>query len=66
MNEIRGKHTTEDQRTEIIFMGRRNLKTYENKLENIVKRFCVILSENKQLRDQIDHLLIERYRIIYI
>lgn len=60
MKQLRSKQITEDQRIETIQMDRNHLKTLENKLENIVKRFCGILSENKTLRDEIDHLLIER------
>lgn len=62
VQQLRSKHITEKQRTEIIQIGRNHAKTLENKLENVIKRFCVILSENKNLREKIDHLLIERYR----
>lgn len=36
------------------------LKILENKLETAVKRFCTLLSENKQLRQQINGRLKER------
>lgn len=61
LKQLRIRQMTEEQRIEIIQIGRNHTKTLENKLENVVKRFCVTLSENKKLRKEIDHLLIERY-----
>ncbi|KAG5876655.1 hypothetical protein JTB14_029387 [Gonioctena quinquepunctata] len=40
--------------------GQKSIKILQNRLENAIKRFCSILTENKKLREYIDHLLKER------
>ncbi|GJQ72380.1 hypothetical protein Trydic_g3463 [Trypoxylus dichotomus] len=47
--------------------GQKAIESQENKLDTCVKRFCVILAENQQLRQEIEHLLIERniYNTVY-
>ncbi|XP_072381122.1 coiled-coil domain-containing protein 63 [Diabrotica undecimpunctata] len=47
--------------------GNHSIKILKDRLENAVKRFCAILTENKKMREEIDHLLKERtrYNIIW-
>ncbi|XP_066149078.1 outer dynein arm-docking complex subunit 1 [Euwallacea fornicatus] len=40
--------------------GQKSLQILRNKLDNMVKKFCAILAANKELREEIDHLLKER------
>ncbi|XP_022905106.2 outer dynein arm-docking complex subunit 1 [Onthophagus taurus] len=58
--EGRKTQETEKQVQEKWIIGQKNVATLQNKLDTSVKRFCKILAENKSLRDEIDHLLIER------
>ncbi|XP_030747592.1 coiled-coil domain-containing protein 63 [Sitophilus oryzae] len=40
--------------------GQKTVKMLQNRLDNMVKKFCAILASNKELREEIDHLLKER------
>lgn len=57
---VRSKQMTDEQCKERTQSARKTLKILENKLETAVKRFCTLLSENKQLREEIDGRLKER------
>ncbi|XP_056636600.1 coiled-coil domain-containing protein 63-like [Diorhabda sublineata] len=48
-------------------MGEQSIQILKDRLENAVKKFCGILTKNKELREEIDHLLKERagYNIIW-
>lgn len=61
MFQLRTKQTTDYQIQIRVKSGRKTIEMLENRLQNAVKRFCVVLAENKKLREQIDHLLKERY-----
>lgn len=52
--------TESDYQTRIS-SGKKSVEILKNRLNNITKRFCAILAENKNLRNEIDHLLKERY-----
>ncbi|KAJ8981964.1 hypothetical protein NQ317_002138 [Molorchus minor] len=41
--------------------GEKTLQTLENKLEVQTRKFCTVCSENVKLREEINHLLIERF-----
>ncbi|XP_018573312.1 coiled-coil domain-containing protein 63-like [Anoplophora glabripennis] len=47
--------------------GQQAIKTLQNRLDNAVKKFCSLLTENKNLRDDIDHLLKEmnHYNLVW-
>ncbi|XP_050302473.1 outer dynein arm-docking complex subunit 1 [Anthonomus grandis grandis] len=40
--------------------GQKTLQILKNRLDNMVKKFCAILATNKELREEINHLLKER------
>ncbi|XP_060533839.1 outer dynein arm-docking complex subunit 1 [Cylas formicarius] len=40
--------------------GKKAVQMLQDRLDNMVKKFCAILSENKELREEIDHLLKQR------
>ncbi|GJQ76414.1 hypothetical protein Trydic_g2129 [Trypoxylus dichotomus] len=58
--ELKSKQITDEQSQRRIIEGQKTLEALENKLDTANKRFCVILSENRKLRAEIDHLLQER------
>ncbi|XP_068902453.1 outer dynein arm-docking complex subunit 1-like isoform X2 [Tenebrio molitor] len=60
--KMRLKEVTEGEYRERIKSGQRSIQILENKLETTIKRFCGVLTENKQMREEIDHLLKERTR----
>ncbi|RZC40821.1 hypothetical protein BDFB_010269 [Asbolus verrucosus] len=60
--QMRLKEITDGEYQERIRSGRKSVQMLENKLETTVKRFCTVLTENRQMREEIDHLLIERTR----
>ncbi|XP_015836480.1 outer dynein arm-docking complex subunit 1 [Tribolium castaneum] len=62
VRKLRLKDVTEGEYQERIKSGQKSVKMLENKLETTHKRFCSVLTENKQMRDEIDHLLKERTR----
>lgn len=39
------------------------LRQMENRLEIATKRFCIVNSDNKKVREEIDRLLVERLTI---
>lgn len=59
--DISTKQITDDKFQQRALQGDRTVHTLENKLEVEVKKFCAISWENKRLRENINHLLIERY-----
>ncbi|KAI4467547.1 hypothetical protein MML48_2g00018177 [Holotrichia oblita] len=58
--ELKSKQITDEQCQRRVMEGQRTLEALENKLDTANKRFCVILTENRKLRAEIDHLLQER------
>lgn len=58
--ELNSKQITDEQCQRRVMEGQRTLEALENKLDTANKRFCVILTENRKLRAEIDHLLQER------
>lgn len=58
--DLKAKQLTEEQWQSRVSTARKTLETLENKLDTVTKRFCSILTENKKLREEIDHLLKER------
>ncbi|KAJ8911287.1 hypothetical protein NQ315_015290 [Exocentrus adspersus] len=58
--------TEEDYRYRLT-SGQQAVKTLQNRLDNAVKRFCALLTENKSLREDIDHLLKEmnHYNLVW-
>lgn len=51
---------TEHDAQERVLVGRKTVENLENKLEVQVRQFCTICSDNSRLREEINHLLIER------
>ncbi|KAF7275831.1 hypothetical protein GWI33_011227, partial [Rhynchophorus ferrugineus] len=43
-----------------LITGQKTVQILQNRLDNMVKKFCAILATNKELREEIDHLLKER------
>ncbi|KAJ3651791.1 hypothetical protein Zmor_017804 [Zophobas morio] len=62
VEKLKLKEVTEGEYQERIKSGRKSVQMLENKLETMIKRFCTVLTENKQMREEIDHLLKERTR----
>ncbi|XP_044764544.1 coiled-coil domain-containing protein 63 [Coccinella septempunctata] len=60
IDQIRGNEVTESQFRTRLQSGKKSIELLENKLQTCIKRFCSVLSENKRLREEIDHLLKER------
>lgn len=58
--ELRSKQVTDTQLQERVMQGQKTVECLNNKLDTIIKRFCTIIAANHRLRDNIDHLLIER------
>ncbi|XP_065172855.1 coiled-coil domain-containing protein 63-like [Atheta coriaria] len=58
--ELRGRTLTEVQCTAKIYEEQSTLEALENKLDTATKRFCTTIASNRKLREDIDHLLIER------
>lgn len=59
---LRPKQITDQQCQIRVKSGRKTIETLKNTLDNAIKRFCVTLSENRSVRDEINHLLKERER----
>lgn len=60
IDQIRSNDITETQFKTRLQSGKKSIELLENRLQNSIKRFCCVLSENKKLREDIDHLLKER------
>nr|XP_023013517.1 coiled-coil domain-containing protein 63-like [Leptinotarsa decemlineata] len=61
IKNLRPKSAVTDQHYQNRLMsGQKSIKILQNRLDNSIKRFCCILTENKKLREEIDHLLKER------
>ncbi|KAK4878238.1 hypothetical protein RN001_010744 [Aquatica leii] len=58
--DFKKKVPTENQSIERLINGRYALEQLEYKLDNANKKYCTIMSENNALRNEIQHLLIER------
>lgn len=56
----RDNGVTEQEYQYRIKSGNNTIKALENRLEHSVKKFCKIIVDNKDLREEIDHLLVER------
>ncbi|CAH0555332.1 unnamed protein product [Brassicogethes aeneus] len=56
---------SEDEYQYRIKSGNNSVKCLENRLENTVKKFCNTIVDNKDLREEIDHLLVERCQFNY-
>lgn len=61
VQDIKKKTITDLASQARIISGQKMLKAYENRLEVIVRKFNTVTSENSALREEIDHLLKERY-----
>lgn len=59
---LRSKQITDQQCKITIQSGQKNIETLKNTLDNAVKRFCLTLTDNRRVREHIDHLLKERER----
>lgn len=57
---MRAKQVTNSQFQEKVRAGNKSTETLQNKLDTEIKRFCSALTNNKKLREEIDHLLKER------
>lgn len=62
VHKLKLKEITEKEYQERVKSGKKSIELLENKLETMVKRFCTVLTENRQIREEIDHLLKERTR----
>lgn len=60
MFEVAAKQITDYQYIARVHEGENTLAGLENKLDTIIKQFCTILTENRKLREEIEHLLLER------
>lgn len=58
--EVESKQITDYQYIARVSEGQNTLAGLENKLDTIIKQFCTILTENRKLREEIEHLLLER------
>ncbi|XP_017778058.1 PREDICTED: outer dynein arm protein 1-like [Nicrophorus vespilloides] len=58
--ELKSSQVTDIQCTQRVLEGQRTLEALENKLDIATKRFCMTLTENRKLRQEIDHLLKDR------
>lgn len=58
--DVSSQQVTDIQMQARVLNGQKTLDSQENKLEVAVRRFCVVQAGNKQLRDEVNHLLIER------
>ncbi|KAJ8957909.1 hypothetical protein NQ318_001906 [Aromia moschata] len=59
--ELEAQVITDHKYLDRTLRGEKTLQTLENKLEVQTRKFCTICSENVKLRDEINHLLIERF-----
>ncbi|KAK9892331.1 hypothetical protein WA026_019785 [Henosepilachna vigintioctopunctata] len=60
IDNLRGNDVTENQFKVRVQSGKKAIELLENKLQTSIKRFCTTLSDNKTLREELDHLLKER------
>lgn len=60
MNDLRSKDVTDLEYENRVRSGEKYVKTLENQLGTEINRFCSVLSKNRALREEIDHLLKER------
>ncbi|KAJ8911280.1 hypothetical protein NQ315_015283 [Exocentrus adspersus] len=58
--ELQAEQITDYNYQQRVMKSENTLQTLENKLEMQTKKFCAISSENNKLREEINHLLIER------
>ncbi|KAF2904861.1 hypothetical protein ILUMI_01332 [Ignelater luminosus] len=58
--EMRAKQVTDEQYQARVLQGQKTVEGLENKLDTVIKRFCTIMTENRKMREEIDHLLLER------
>ncbi|CAG9832483.1 unnamed protein product [Diabrotica balteata] len=58
--DLRSKQITDEMYQQRVIAGEKTVQTLENKLEVQIKKFCSISAENIKLREEIDHLLLER------
>ncbi|VEN59202.1 unnamed protein product [Callosobruchus maculatus] len=58
--DISSKQITDEQMHQRVIKGEKTVHTLENKLEVQIKKFCAISAHNVKLRQEIQHLLIER------
>lgn len=58
--DISSKQITDDKYQQRTAKGEKTVQTLENKLEVEVRKFCAVSWENHKLREEINHLLIER------
>ncbi|CAH1982704.1 unnamed protein product [Acanthoscelides obtectus] len=58
--DISSKQITDEQMHQRVIKGEKTVHTLENKLEMQIKKFCAISARNVKLREEIQHLLIER------
>lgn len=63
--KIKTKTITDQQSQARILAGQKSVVMLENKLEVQVKKFNAVIAENFKYRNEIDHLLKERYFIIF-
>ncbi|KAJ8981963.1 hypothetical protein NQ317_002137 [Molorchus minor] len=60
IRRLRPKSSVTDQNyQQRLTSGQMAIRTLQGRLDNAVKRFCTILTENKALREEIDYLLKE-------
>lgn len=64
--EIKTRTITDAQSQGRILTGQRYVIKLENQLEVRIKKFNIVVQENHELRNEIDHLLKERYLLILI
>ncbi|KAF2887967.1 hypothetical protein ILUMI_18206, partial [Ignelater luminosus] len=60
--DLRAKQVTDSQFQEKVRAGSKLTDILQNQLDTEIKRFCTALTNNKKLREEIDHLLKERAR----
>ncbi|KAL3271760.1 hypothetical protein HHI36_022230 [Cryptolaemus montrouzieri] len=60
IDQLRGNDVTENQFKMRLQSGKKSIELLENKLQTSIKRFCTVLTGNKILREELDHLLKER------
>ncbi|XP_031330509.1 uncharacterized protein LOC116161328 isoform X2 [Photinus pyralis] len=60
VNDLKSQVPTELAQVERCLAGKKTLEVLESKLDSVIKQCCTVVTENRDLREEIDHMLIER------
>lgn len=66
VQDLQSKQITDRQHQDRVWLAIKTVEALDNKLEVQMKKFCTICAENRRMREQIDHLLLERQSFIKI